>query len=277
MVPHQPRVRGLWIYPIKSCRGISVHQLEIKSTGPLFDRQWMIVDENNKFITLRTHSKLALIEVELDLKFLMIKFGSFNFKISLKQESKKVETVNVWKDFVSAGIEAEEINLALSQFLKQKVRLVRYQSDSFRGLKSAISEKDKGVMFADSKPVLLINKNSLDDLNNKLATLHLEPSQLERFRANIIIEGLEAFKEDEATELNINGLLFRNPTLCSRCSIITQDIETGTVVSKETLATLASYRKINGNKVMFGVYWMPQNTGMIRRGDVVELITNKSI
>ncbi|MBC7465520.1 MAG: MOSC domain-containing protein, partial [Bdellovibrio sp.] len=178
-----------------------------------------------------------------------------------------LDTVTVWADSFLAGIESDEINQALSDFLKQPVKLVRYQKESFRDLKEAGTDLVRQTRFADARPLLLTNENSIADLNEKLAARGLPTSRMERFRSNIIITELAAFSEDLHTQLQIGEVKLMNPKLCARCVIITQDENTGQVVSKETLGTLANYRKVNGNKVNFGVDWTPANGGSIRIGD----------
>src|SRR3569833_1879582 len=60
----QAMIQALYIYPIKSCQGISVETLELSQTGPLYDRNWMITDENGQFLTQRTHEHLAKIKTK---------------------------------------------------------------------------------------------------------------------------------------------------------------------------------------------------------------------
>lgn len=273
-----PRVTELWIYPIKSCRGISVSSLEIDQFGPRYDRQWMIVDCENKFITLRNQSRLAFIKTEIDSENLYLKFDSSSgpkkLAVSLTKESSIVESVTVWADTFLAGVESDDVNLALSDFLEQKVKLVRYQKESFRDLKTAATALVRQTRFADSRPLLLTNENSLADLNEKLAAVNVAPSQMERFRSNIIINGFPAFTEDTQTRLLIGSVKLVNPKLCSRCVVINQDQNTGAVVSKETLATLAGYRRIGGNKVMFGINWTPECAGVMTVGDYVDSLVS---
>ena len=57
----QLTVTGLSIYPVKGCQAIHLDKMDVVNTGPLYDRQWMIVDANGKFISQRTHPKLAVI------------------------------------------------------------------------------------------------------------------------------------------------------------------------------------------------------------------------
>jgi uncharacterized protein YcbX len=44
-------ITDLWIYPIKSCRGISLKKALVTKQGLELDRRWMFVDaENNKLV-----------------------------------------------------------------------------------------------------------------------------------------------------------------------------------------------------------------------------------
>lgn len=264
------RVTGLFIYPVKSCRGIILPELNMTTLGPRYDRQWMIVDENNSFLTLRTVSKLAEIKTAVQGNFLHLYAGTNKILLNFTEECEQIEDVTIWDDTFKAGIENKSINEALSDFLSKTVKLVRYQKQSFRDLKDGATGAVKETMFTDTRPVLLVNENSLIELNEKLKLKNLQPSQIERFRANIIIDGISAYAEDEIKEVRIGNILFQNPKLCERCPVITQDIETGKVVSKETLQTLVEERKKMGHtKVPFGVNLTPAETGVIKLGDPV--------
>ncbi len=54
------------IYPIKSLKGISLQESLVEKRGLAFDRRWMLVDENNKFLTQREMPKMATLEVEIE-------------------------------------------------------------------------------------------------------------------------------------------------------------------------------------------------------------------
>ena len=54
------------IYPIKSCRGISLAEAIVEERGLQFDRRWMLVDENNRFLTQREFVLMATIAVTVD-------------------------------------------------------------------------------------------------------------------------------------------------------------------------------------------------------------------
>lgn len=266
----QGRVTGLSIYPVKSCQGIKLTEMQITARGPQFDRQWMLVDSENKFITLRTVPKLAEIKTAIQGPFLHLYADRNKILVNLDEDCENTEAVTIWGDVVKAGIENKSINEALSDFLAKTVRLVRYQKESFRDIENAATAAVKETMFSDSRPVLLVNENSLRDLNEKLNLKNAAPSVIERFRANIVIDGLPAYFEDQLQELKIGDVTFKNPKLCARCPVITQDVATGKVVSKETLQTLAETRKKPGtSSVPFGVNLTPDVIGVIKIGDPV--------
>ena len=57
------KIADIQVYPIKSLGGFSVKEWPVLPEGLAFDRQWMLVDENGKFITQRTNANLALLKV----------------------------------------------------------------------------------------------------------------------------------------------------------------------------------------------------------------------
>ncbi|XP_006340076.1 mitochondrial amidoxime-reducing component 1-like isoform X2 [Solanum tuberosum] len=59
------QVMSITIYPLKSCRGISVPEAALSSTGFRWDRQWIVVNSKGRACTQRVEPSLALIEVEL--------------------------------------------------------------------------------------------------------------------------------------------------------------------------------------------------------------------
>jgi uncharacterized protein len=56
---------GLYVYPIKSCAGISLDSAELSATGLRHDRRWMLVDEAGEFMSQRAHPRMALISTHL--------------------------------------------------------------------------------------------------------------------------------------------------------------------------------------------------------------------
>lgn len=59
------KVSSIFIYPVKSCRGISLSQAPLTPTGFRWDRNWLVVNYRGRAYTQRVEPKLALVEIEL--------------------------------------------------------------------------------------------------------------------------------------------------------------------------------------------------------------------
>ena len=60
------RISQLFIYPIKSLGGISVETTLVTDRGFQYDRRYMLVDENNRFLTQREFPVMALLQTAID-------------------------------------------------------------------------------------------------------------------------------------------------------------------------------------------------------------------
>lgn len=261
-------VQELNIYPIKSCQGQAQKEMNITLEGPEGDRQWMLVDDNGSFLTQRTLPKLATVQVMVNDQGLSLGIGKQFFVVPKNNSFKRMIKVKVWNDEVEAALEADLFSQAISQYLGVNCRLVRYAPTSKRLVPWAQEgEWQPEVRFADGRPLLLLNTKSLEDLNSKLE----QPVGIDRFRGNIVYAGGSAFEEDQWQRIRIGEVTFSQPKKCSRCKIITIDQKSGEAPTAEPLKTLASYRR-DGNKVNFGVLWIPENPGRIGLGNSVEVL-----
>ena len=59
-------IQSIYLYPVKSCAAISVKSAKIQKYGleyeSMMDRQFLIVNENNKLVTGRMQPKLVLVK-----------------------------------------------------------------------------------------------------------------------------------------------------------------------------------------------------------------------
>ena len=125
------------------------------------------------------------------------------------------------------------------------------------------------MLFADGFPLLLIARESLDDLNSRLPA----PLGMERFRPNLVVSGCAPYAEDTWRRIRIAGIEFDLVKPCARCAITTTDQATAER-GKEPLRTLAAYRTVQG-KVMFGQNVIHSRSGTLRVGDRVEVVARK--
>jgi hypothetical protein len=61
-------VTHIYIYPIKSCGSISVTEWPLTSISFLYDREWMIIDQNLNPLTLKRLPSLSQIKPSINLK-----------------------------------------------------------------------------------------------------------------------------------------------------------------------------------------------------------------
>ncbi len=268
------KVEKLFVYPIKSLQGISLNKVNCLNRGFEYDRRWMLIDDENKFITQRTKPEMALFQQGLD-RFLRVshrekdKIG-VEIPFNAPNDSPLIK-VTVWKSIV----DAVEVNPKTSQWFSEMLgfscRLVYMPDSSNRKVEVPFSS-DKIVSFADAYPYLICSVASLQDLNNKLE----DQISIERFRCNILLSGTTAFEEDQWATIKIGNATFDLVKSCARCVLINVNPQTG-IPNKEPLKTLSTFRT-QGNKVMFGqnAFVNPVDTNStIRVGDQISIVSKK--
>lgn len=265
------------IYPIKSLGGISLKSARVENCGLQFDRRWMLVDENNKFITQREFPKMATIGVELLRTGLTVSFGNKSLEIPFVTDAKETSRVKIWSSRCRAKLYGKEINDWFSDVLQKDCSLVWMPEETTRKVNYfyAVHQTD-AVSFADGYPILLVGENSLKDLNARLETL----VPMNRFRPNLVVSGAKAFAEDGWKQIKIGSAFFHVIKPCGRCVITTIDQTSGVKQGIEPLKTLASYRVPKRNvkkKILFGQNLIAENIGEILNvGDRIEVIETKN-
>lgn len=266
---NRKKLSQIFIYPIKSLGGISLSASAVEERGLKYDRRWMLIDENNSFLTQREHPQMALFNVQIDGEFLTVSLkNNESEKIYLPLFSSLNKTLNVkiWDDACTAEIVDPEADGWFSEILKIKCRLVRMPESTKRLVDRKYSPEEKSVSFADGYPFLIIGQASLENLNEKLT----QPLPMNRFRPNFVFTGGEAFEEDNWKQFRIGEVLFSALKPCARCMITTINQETGER-GFEPLTTLASYRKKDA-KVLFGMNLICNSTGTINLEDEITLL-----
>lgn len=277
------KISEINIYPIKSLGGISVKKSIVEDRGLQYDRRYLLVDENGKFLTQREHSKMALIDVEVNKNGLKVSTDGFkNLEIPKDFGEGEIVNVQIWKSFCDALVAETEINNWFSEVLNMNCRLVQMPASTRRQINVKFNMGNEIVSFADGYPILIIGENSLTDLNSKLN----KQIPMNRFRPNLVVKDSEAFAENSWKKIKIGNTIFRSTKPCARCVVTTIDQETGISDTQEPLRTLAKYRKssdvipnefeelgLNKNDVLFGQNLVAENFGeIIKVGDEIRLV-----
>jgi len=261
------KISQINVYPVKSCAPLSPSVLDVLETGFEHDREWMVVDENNNFVTQRQYPKLALIKAVPKAGDIHLEAPNMpSIDVPILEQGRKINT-EVWGNPCIAIDQGELVSKWLSDFVGKKFYLVRMAPDFKRGVKSKYqSERKEVVGFADAFPFLLISEESLNDLNSRL----IEKVPMNRFRPNIVVSGGRAFQEDTWKKIKIGDIIFRVVKPCDRCEVTTVDQSTGEK-GIEPLETLGKYRT-RPKGIMFGQNLLHEGLGTIRVGDVVEIL-----
>jgi uncharacterized protein YcbX len=247
-----PRIASLHIYPVKSCRGIDLDRARVTSTGLEWDRRWMIVDSSDRFVTQATNPRLATITTAIADGALRLSADGHPVLVVDPRADGAVHRVQVWKDTCS-GIDAgDEAAAWLSRVLGDGLRLLRIDERVPRLASPKNAGSGSPLNFADAYPVLLLSRESLAELNRRLPA----PIPMNRFRPNVVIEGITAHAEDQFADFRAGGVALRGVKHCVRCVVTTTDQRDGSRDPRqEPLRTLKNYRhdrKLHG--VTFGQY-----------------------
>ncbi len=262
------QLKGIYIYPIKSIKGVSLQETYAGERGLEYDRRWMLIDENKVFITQRNFHELALIDLNLEKDHMVLSHRSLNtsnMKIPLKIHDGQIILSTIWDDRVNLIWPKLTADEWFSNLLKTRVRLVYMPDDSPRRIDPKYVSKSMNTSLSDGYPYLLVNQTSLADVSDK-AGFKLK---IERFRPNLVVKTQNPFEEDSWKKLAIGEINFQVVKPCARCVLTTIDPETG-IPGNEPLKTLSSYRKVD-NKILFGQNMIAENKGIIRVGDEIKL------
>jgi uncharacterized protein YcbX len=253
------RIAALHLFPVKSCGGIALPDALLVETGLDLDRAWMVVDPAGDMLTQRELPRMALIRPQFKASELALRApGMLALHLSLDAVEAPTR-VRVWDDEVSAYDMGALAAQWCSDFLGRPLRLVRFDPEQ-RRLSSArwTGSVQAENQFSDGYPLLVAGSASLADLNARLAAQGHAAVGIERFRPNIVIEGLQAFDEDHVDEIEVAGqgapIRLRLVKPCARCTIPDVDPETA-VRSNAVGDALAAFRadpRLNG-AVTFGM------------------------
>ena len=238
------------LYPIKSCAGITLQEAVLTCDGlmseQVYDREWMVVDAAGRFLTQREHPRMALIVPRIKASTLELRApGMLRLEIELGLPHPQLAPtldVQLWDE----TIRAYDCDAATASWFSKAIgvpcRLVRFHPDVVR----RTSTKWTGgiaasTMFADGYPVLVAGQASLDDVNARLQAIGRAALPMNRFRPNLVIDGIGAFEEDYADFLQFGATTLKPVKPCSRCPIPSVDQATGDI-GPDPLDVMQGYR-----------------------------------
>lgn len=257
-------VKSLHIYPIKSCAGIDLLRSPISAAGLRHDRQWMIVDAGGRFMTQRQWPRMALIRVGIETGTLRLQAPDRTdcvVDISAPVQGAAMQTA-VWNDPLRVLDMGDAVAVWLGETLGTECRLVA-QDPAQRRLASMTRVQawiarqgetdfpaEHAFGFADGYPLLVTSQGSLDELNRAIRADGDEPVGMNRFRPNIVLDGLEGYDEDYVAQLQIGTVRIALVKPCARCSI--PDIDPATAASGSQPGKALARTRQQTDGIMFG-------------------------
>jgi hypothetical protein len=266
-------ITGLFSYPCKSMQGHAHKERTLTIEGLVGDREWIVVDRNGVFVTQRQVGTLASIRACPNTPYgLTLEHDAYGALSVTLDPANNLHKVRVWNDTVPAHDAGDEAARWLSDVLQSPVRLMRY-ADPHTRLTSIRWAGNTGAhtRFADGFSVLVTSEASLRDLNKRMHA----PIPMDRFRPNVVIDGIEPWEEDHIDTLVCGAVTLRLVKPCVRCITTTTDQVSGQRTGEEPLNTLARFRTnpdLGG--VVFGMNAIVLNGGTLTVGDAFDVTMN---
>jgi hypothetical protein len=214
------RIASLYSYPLKSAGGIELEQAPLTPTGIQYDRHWMVVTPEGRFLTQRELPQLALIRPRITATELVLQApGQGELSVGMQPHGARL-AVRVWKDDCP-GLDCGDMAARwLGDVLSRECRLVAFDPHHRRlSSRAWTGDVEAENLFSDGYPLLVIGRASLDELNSRLE----RALPMNRFRPNIVLEGIEPYDEDRIDELYDDGVCLKVVKPCTRCRITTTD------------------------------------------------------
>jgi uncharacterized protein YcbX len=211
-------------------KGIAHDQAVLTPKGLQHDRIWMVVRPDGRFVTQRGLPRLALVNTRLDTDGVELSMeGHGSITLPFDGSGSAAVATKVWGDECRAVDEGPLVARWLTRAVESEhlLRIVRMapgftrpqsQPQRFGG--------DTTTHFADSAPFLVANQASLNQLNRELQQQGQAPVPMDRFRPNIVVDGLEPFAEHHVASLSGAGWRLAMADPCERCLVTTIDQQT---------------------------------------------------
>jgi uncharacterized protein len=277
------RLVQLNVHPLKSGAIRPVSSTAVLPRGLADDRSWMLVDGDGRLVSAREVHRLFHVVADTPSTDPSVT-AALRLRApghaDLLVDAPRAAPVDV--HLFSLDLHARPAGANADAWLRSvlgrdDLRLVWCHEPERRTLQPGFSQPGDHAAFPASFPVTIASLASMRRLNDWIVERALElgeeppePLPVERFRANLVVDGDEPFAEDTWTRVVVGDVGFRIGKPVGRCVMATLDPCTLTT-AKEPTRTLARHRRFDGGKVFFAVHLVPETTGRISVGDEVRV------
>ena len=283
-------VTGLATYPVKSCAGVALSAARVTPRGIELDRDFMLIDDDDDFVSQRKVPQLALVRPSIGEHTITLSAPGMEpveLPREIELDERRTRHATVHGRPVAGQLLDDELSEWFTTFLppyrhNRRFRLIHVRADAPGLVKDRYRRHDASnqVGFADGNAMLLASERSLAQLNSHLD----EPVPMNRFRANIVVDGddLAAYDEDHWTEVRIGPLAAHVVKGCDRCSIPDTDQQTA-AVGKAVRVALRTRRGVNAHDASNKGVFFAQNLNhvyvpgtVVRLGDRLRVIARSA-
>jgi len=261
------KVRWLRFYPVKSCGGFNVEQLECQVGGCVYrsvkDRQFMLINNDGMLVTGRTRPRMMLISPQITDGHLALdapNMATFCLKLPVEGKTLTPGRVSVGLRNVTGVDCGDAVAQWLSEFLETPGLRMLCQTQ-------LCQDDGNNIHYQDESAVSLVSEQSISDVNTKLN----DPVTTTNFRSNIIVTAEKPYVEDKWINVFVNNVWFQRMFHTERCLMTTIDPETGVKHNEQQpLATLRTFRILPGyKKPCMAISLAVLNNGTVTVGDDV--------
>jgi uncharacterized protein YcbX len=263
------RVTALRRYPVKACAPEHLTTATVGVDGLRGDRL-LAVTVGDRIITQREFARLARVRPTLDdaTGLLRLAYDGQDPVEAVVDTDRPSREVTIFGSPVAVVDQEGLLSQWFSDVLGEPATLVAAPPSTRR---TSPGEVEGQTLLSDEGTVSLHSEASLARLNEALAQRGHEALGSDRFRANIVIDGVPAHAEDAVHLVEAGDVRMAFAQVDERCVVTTVDQRTGERSGPEPLRTLADYRRIDGGGVAFGIYTAVLAPGTLRVGDPVRL------
>ncbi len=267
------KLSRLFVYPIKSARGIEVTHAQLDERGLQHDRRFAVVDAEGVVFTARRSARLLRVQTAIHGDALEIAYpGLSTLHVPLEPDigdpslDTDLRTVRVWADLMPGVDLGADAARWFSALLEQPAHLVWMPPNSPRVMNPAFGPSR--LSYADGNPLHLVNEASVRDLETRVGA----PILAERFRPNLVVSGAAPYAEDSWGIVQIGNVTLHTHEPCARCMMVNLEPETAHI-GLEPLRTLARYRRV-GKAVNFGQHLHVLGGDALEVGATLEVLTH---
>jgi uncharacterized protein len=233
-------LHALVVYPVKSLRGLPLDRATVENGGLRGDRRYMLVDDTGRLVTQREFPRLAVVSLEREGESLVVAApGLHALTIVPPGPDAPRVSATVWNDTVEAALCAPAVHDWFSRHVGGSCRLVYLPAAAERPFPEA-GPSATVDSWADAAPLTILSTASVQALAAEVG----RPLEMERFRPNLVVDGVPAYAEDGWKRVRLGAVEIDVVQPCTRCVLTTVDPVRGVKSpDQEPLRTLARIRR----------------------------------